>query len=156
MSQAKTLNQNQLPTTTIMQDSRKARATNFLETIRFLTQPMKFLETAQKSNGDIFTVKIPPGFEPTVFFTHPQAVEEVFATDQSNFDASVSTYILQPLIGDKSILMLDGVPHRRQRKLLMPPFHGARMATYGQLIRDITNQVKIGRASCRERVYSGV
>jgi cytochrome P450 len=49
--------------------------------------------------------------------------------------------ILQPTLGDNSVLLLDGDRHKRQRQLLMPPFHGERMRTYGELITQITEQV---------------
>src|SRR5207244_6456423 len=39
-----------------------------------------------------------------------------------------------PMFGSGSILLLDGAEHMRQRKLMLPPFHGARMASYGELI----------------------
>lgn len=39
------------------------------------------------------------------------------------------------------MLQLDGAPHKRERKLLMPPFHGERMQAYGTIMRDITDSV---------------
>ncbi|NES84030.1 MAG: cytochrome P450 [Moorea sp. SIO2B7] len=48
---------------------------------------------------------------------------------------------LIPLIGQNSLLCLRGERHRRERKLLMPPFHGERMHAYGEIICDITQQV---------------
>ena len=40
-------------------------------------------------------------------------------------------------MGDHSVLLLDEKPHMRQRKLLLPPFHGERMERYGQLMREV-------------------
>jgi unspecific monooxygenase len=45
------------------------------------------------------------------------------------------------MLGDYSVILLDGDQHRRQRQLLMPPFHGERMRSYGQIICDITERV---------------
>jgi cytochrome P450 len=45
------------------------------------------------------------------------------------------------LLGDSSLMLLDGEPHQRQRQLLSPPFHGERMRAYGEDIREITRQV---------------
>ncbi|HAG79859.1 MAG TPA: cytochrome P450, partial [Cyanobacteria bacterium UBA12227] len=45
------------------------------------------------------------------------------------------------LLGKHSVIAASGDRHRRQRQLMMPPFHGERMKAYGQLIADITNQV---------------
>ena len=44
--------------------------------------------------------------------------------------------ILRPLLGARSVLLLDGPEHMAERKALLPPFHGERMQAYGELIRD--------------------
>lgn len=44
-------------------------------------------------------------------------------------------------MGENSLLLLDGAPHQRQRRLLTPSFHGEQMKSCSQMIRDITNQV---------------
>ena len=46
--------------------------------------------------------------------------------------------LLRPLVGDNSLFLLNGDRHKTRRKLLLPPFHGERMDTYGKLIRDLT------------------
>ena len=45
--------------------------------------------------------------------------------------------ILRPLLGPRSVLLLDGPEHLRERKTLLPPFHGERMQTYGETIGAI-------------------
>src|SRR5690606_18056726 len=42
-----------------------------------------------------------------------------------------------PLVGDSSVLLVTGEQHRRLRKLMSPPFHGARMRAYGRLMIDV-------------------
>src|SRR5262249_21357179 len=42
-----------------------------------------------------------------------------------------------PLLGRGSMLLQYGQPHRRSRKLMQPPFHGARMRAYGQRMGEI-------------------
>ena len=43
---------------------------------------------------------------------------------------------MMPLLGRGSMLLIDGEPHRRERKLIMPMFHGQRMRSYAETIRD--------------------
>jgi cytochrome P450 len=43
-------------------------------------------------------------------------------------------------MGSNSIVLQEGHKHQRQRKLMMPPFHGDRMRSYGHLICEITKQ----------------
>ena len=52
------------------------------------------------------------------------------------------TSILRPLVGHASVLLLDGPQHMRQRKLMLPPFHGSRMAGYEELVREIAARAR--------------
>ncbi len=112
----------------------------WLQTIQGIFSPMEFMEATRERCGDTFIIRS-PGFPPTVVLSHPQAIQEVFTADPSVFDTATSNKILQPLLGQYSLLQLDGAPHQRRRKLLMPPFHGERMRAYGQIICDITQEV---------------
>ncbi len=51
-----------------------------------------------------------------------------------------SNQLMQPLVGNSSIFTLEGSRHRRERRLLMPPFHGEQMRTYGQLICELVDK----------------
>ena len=48
--------------------------------------------------------------------------------------------VLEPTLGPNSVLTLDEDQHLRQRKLLLPPFHGESVTRYGELIRQITER----------------
>jgi len=101
-----------------------------------MTNPLRFMEKCAEKYGDTFQIKF--GL-PYIFFTHPQAIEEVFKMNPKMYGSYNRSW--QPLLGDRSLLLLDGASHKRQRQLLMPPFHGARMQAYGELIFHITEQV---------------
>jgi cytochrome P450 family 135 len=47
---------------------------------------------------------------------------------------------LEPIMGRNSVLLLDEPEHMRQRKLMLPSFHGERMQRYGDLIEEITDR----------------
>ena len=58
--------------------------------------------------------------------------------------------MLEPALGPNSVLTLDDAPHMRQRKLLLPPFHGERIERYGELIREVTlRRWRAGRSASR-------
>jgi unspecific monooxygenase len=99
------------------------------------------MEACTQRYGDIFTLRIGPVFKPQVFISNPQAIQQIFTTDPKLLDSGEPAGIKSPLLGQQSMLALEGKPHRRQRKLLTPPFHGERMLAYGELIPDITKQV---------------
>lgn len=64
----------------------------------------------------------------------PEVIRDVFrCTDEQM--GPFKPEILAPLVGPASLFLLVGSGHQRERKLLMPPFHGARMRAYGDAIR---------------------
>ncbi|MBH8564773.1 cytochrome P450 [Nostoc sp. CENA67] len=115
---------------------------------KFITQPVEYLEDFAKVYGDNFTIWGSREAQ-LVYFSHPQALEEIFTADASYFESGRGNGILRFLLGDNSLTLLDGDRHQRQRQLLTPPFHGERMRAYGETIREITQQVssewKIGK-----------
>jgi cytochrome P450 len=110
-----------------------------LQTFAWVNRPGPFLQGARERYGDTFTIKI--GYEPTwVIVSHPDAVREVFTADPSLLHAGEANVILRPVVGSRSVLLLDEAPHLRQRRLLLPPFHGDRMKAYGELIDEIARR----------------
>lgn len=108
--------------------------------LQWIRQPIALMENCHQQYGDIFTLRF-SGLGPLVFCSHPQAIQEIFTADPQLFDSGQSNQLLQPLLGDASVILLDGDRHQQQRQLLMPPFHGERMRAYGDLIVKITQQV---------------
>jgi len=108
--------------------------------IKFIARPVEYVEDFAKVYGDNFTIW-GNGENQLVYFSHPQALEEIFTADPSYFEAGRGNQVLRFLLGDNSLILLDGDRHQRQRQLLTPPFHGERMRAYGQTIQQITQQV---------------
>ena len=48
--------------------------------------------------------------------------------------------MLGPVVGERSVLLADGAEHMRQRKLLLPPFHGERMRAYEEVMREAADR----------------
>lgn len=118
---------------------------DFLEKVYWIADPLDYMDTHTQKYGDIFTNYILGKKTPWVFVSHPQAIQKVLTDDV--FEApGYFNKILEPLTGDQSILMLDGDRHKRERKLMMPSFHGERMRDYGELIIEITHKI-IGQLS---------
>ena len=67
-------------------------------------------------------------------------IKQVFTSDPTKLLAGVGNEVLRPLLGPRSVLTLDEPEHMRQRKLLLPPFHGDRMKLYGEVIADATRR----------------
>lgn len=113
----------------------------WLQTVEWMRDPLGYMESCAQEYGDFFTLKVGPLFSPQVFISNPQAIQEIFATDPQQLDSGRSAGVSSFLLGAQSLVSLEGKPHQRQRKLLLPPFHGERMRTYGQVMREITQEV---------------
>ena len=114
-----------------------------VQMLHWLANPLGYMEAAREQYGDIFTARVGWNFTPIVFVSNPQAIEHIFRTRSEQFSSLPQWHnnFLKPLVGENSIIMLDGERRKRRRKLLMPPFHGERMRVYGKLIGNITEQV---------------
>ena len=89
--------------------------------------------------GDIFTIRI--AHEGVwVMVSDPAAVKQVFTGDPRVYHAGEGNRILEPFLGANSVLVLDEKPHIDQRKLLLPPFHGARMQGYERTMAEIARR----------------
>ena len=85
--------------------------------------------------GETFTLRIL--HEGTwVVLSNPEHIKQVFTGDPKVFHAGEGNRILLPVLGAHSLLLLDDDEHIQQRKLLLPPFHGARMQGYQELMRQ--------------------
>ncbi|MEQ9371946.1 MAG: cytochrome P450 [Coleofasciculus chthonoplastes F3-SA18-01] len=113
-----------------------------LQMIHWIAKPFSYMEACNQNYGDIFTVPLGKKFTPIVFVSNPQALQQILTSDTKEFDASGEyNGLFEPMLGKQSVISLSGESHRRQRQLMMPPFHGERMKAYGQLITEITEQV---------------
>ena len=115
-----------------------AQGPGALQLLRYVRDPLGFLATEQRRHGDIFVVRF-PYFGRIVYVAHPDLVKALFTSDPAVFHAGeANATLLEPALGPNSVLTLDDAPHMRQRKLLLPPFHGERVERYGELITEVT------------------
>ena len=110
-----------------------------VQTAAWMTRPKPFLRRMHARHGDVFTVGLRSG-ETFVILAHPDAVKEVFTGDPEILRAGEGNRVLLPVLGRHSVLLLDGAEHLRQRKLLLPPFHGERMQRYREIIEQATER----------------
>ena len=111
----------------------------FQQLIQWISDPVTYMDQCVKQYGDIFTTQF-GNVEPLVMINHPQAVQEMLNSNALHAPGRLNS-ILKPVIGEQSMIILSGERHKRERQLLMPPFHGERMRNYGQLICDIAQDV---------------
>jgi len=86
--------------------------------------------------GDVFTVPLLV-FGVGVYVCDPSAIRELLTGDQSDLHAGEANAPLSAVLGESSLLTLDGREHLRQRKLLLPPFQGSAIQNFRTVIRDV-------------------
>ncbi|MBL9005169.1 MAG: cytochrome P450 [Myxococcales bacterium] len=106
------------------------------QTAQWMRHPIEFLTDCAARYGDLFRFQM-AGFGTVVVIANPDLIREVFLGSPDVFLGGQSNNMLRPFVGDHSLLVLDGDPHARQRKLLAPAFHGERMLAYGQAMLDL-------------------
>ena len=117
-----------------------SKAPAVAQAVSYARDPLGFLAARQRRYGDIFSVRF-PFFGRVVYVAHPDLVKEVFTGAPAVFHAGeANATVLEPALGPHSVLTLDDEPHMRQRKLLLPPFHGERIQRYGELIVEMTRR----------------
>ena len=112
-------------------------------TAQFMRRPLDALRGWHRRYGDVFTVRY-VGFGDGVYVADPAAIKELFTGDQSKLLAGEANSILEPVVGPHSVLVLDGPEHLRQRRLLLPPFQGSRVAAFRSTVREVAER-EVGR-----------
>jgi cytochrome P450 len=117
-----------------------SRAPAVVQLLHYARNPLGFLAEYQRRYGGIFGVRF-PYFGRIVYVAEPDLVKALFTGDPAVFHAGeANATVLEPALGPNSVLTLDDEPHLRQRKLLLPPFHGERVQRYGELILEVTRR----------------
>ncbi len=111
-----------------------------LQMFRWIRTPFRMLDDCHARYGDAFTMRLPMMDSGLVVLSDPAAVKEVFALGSGEGHAGEANVVLKPFLGRHSLLLLDGPEHLRQRKMMMPAFHGERMSAYGRTMLDFAHE----------------
>lgn len=106
---------------------------------RYAAEPHVLLRELQAQHGDAFTLRV-LSHPPVVVLADPDAVREVFTGSPDDLFAGQGNRLIEAVVGKNSLLLLDGPRHLRERRLLLPPFHGERMQAYGDIMREISER----------------
>lgn len=110
-----------------------------VQTVLWVLNTDRFVAAARRRYGDIFTIRL-PFTAGVVQVCDPDGIRAIFGADPEGARAGEANVVLQPLLGTRSVLLLDGGEHLRQRKLMLPAFHGERMQGYAGLIESIAER----------------
>src|SRR5438093_9126813 len=112
----------------------------FLQTLGFLIGRPRFFEFCRRRYGDV--VSFSTLFEARfVIVLDPEVLKQVFQAPAEQLRAGQANALLGPVLGERSVLLLDGHEHLRQRRLMLPSFHGQRMRAYELVMQAAADAV---------------
>jgi cytochrome P450 len=111
-----------------------------LQTYEWIARPTALLRRAQARYGEPFTLRTLWADAPMVLVSDPDEVRRVFTAAPDVLRGGESSSILEPFAGPSSILVLDGPEHLRQRRLMLPPFHGEHVQAYRQVMAELAER----------------
>ena len=112
-----------------------------VQTAAFLIDPVRWVSACRRRYGDdavTFSTLFDPCF---VIVFEPDLIKLLFRGSPDQLRAGEANAVLGPVLGENSVLLADGQEHLRQRKLMLPPFHGKRMRAYESVIEEAADRV---------------
>jgi cytochrome P450 len=111
-----------------------------LQTLAWALAPTWLMDRCARRLGDAFTLTFAPSGLQLAMFSDPDAVKTIFTAPPDVAPSATGLSPVAPVLGASSVLVLTGPEHMRQRKLLLPPFHGERMREYEDAIVQATRR----------------
>jgi cytochrome P450 len=109
-----------------------------LQTLEWVLRPVGLMERCQAEYGDLFTLRLGPAR--VVMMSDPAHVRQVFQGNPTTLRMGDINGLFRAILGSHGLLLADGAEHMRQRKLMLPPFHGDRMRSYGRTMEEIAER----------------
>src|SRR4051794_41649502 len=110
-----------------------------IQTARWLLRPISFMESCRRRYGEAFSVSF-TGFQtPMVMLSDPEVIRALYSDSGHGLPPGRSVALL-PVMGPRSVLLLEGRDHLARRKLMLPPFHGERMRAYEATVREAVSR----------------
>jgi cytochrome P450 len=115
------------------------RLPKLVQTLGFLLAGRRFLDATRRRYGDVVTMSTAFDSKFVMVFD-PDLLKKVFQAPPDRLRAGEANALLGQVLGQRSVLVLDGAEHLRQRKLMLPPFHGKRLRAYEDTMRDAADR----------------
>ena len=110
-----------------------------LQVLRFNQRQIEFVFHARRKLGEVFRMSGVVAGEP-VITSHPDHVRSLFTAKVPLVPSLTAESPLRPVVGGNSVLTAQGERHMRQRKLLLPAFHGEAIERYVAMITDVAER----------------
>ncbi len=109
------------------------------QTVRWTEEALPFLEECHELYGDTFTLQL-LHLGTWVVLADPEDVKRVFTADKSRLGVGLPNLMLAPLLGWRSVMLIEEPEHMTRRKMMLPPFHGERMKADAEMMAEIARR----------------
>jgi cytochrome P450 family 135 len=114
------------------------KSSPLVQTLRWGLRPLPFMQECRERYGDSFSVKFLSFERPMVMISDPVAIKALY-TERAHGLPPGRDIILKPILGERSLLILEGADHLAHRRLMLPPFHGERMRSYEPIVEELVD-----------------
>ncbi len=102
--------------------------------LKLTARQIEWVFRARREYGDTFRFLTMIHDEPVTMVSHPSHVKSLLSAKADLAPSLTGESPLRPIVGPNSTLTALGARHMRQRKLLLPSFHGDAVARYEAMI----------------------
>jgi cytochrome P450 len=113
-----------------------------LQAVAWTQRPLPFLERCQARYGDSFTLRI-MHWGDWVILSDPADVKAVFTAGDA-VGVDVANPLLGPVLGPRSVMLMEEPEHLRRRKLMLPAFHGRAVQADAEMMAAVARR-EVGR-----------
>jgi cytochrome P450 family 135 len=107
-----------------------------LQAVGWTQRPLPFLERCRRRFGDTFTLRI-HHWGDWVILADPADVKKVFTAGPA-VGVAVANPLLGPVLGPRSVMLLEEPDHMTRRKLMLPSFHGQAVMAEAETMTEVT------------------
>ena len=113
-----------------------------LQALGWMQRPLAFMERCQRRYGDIFTLRI-LHWGDWVLLCDPEDVKAIFTAGEK-VGVDTANPMLEPVLGPRSVMLLEEPEHMKRRKLMLPPFHRQSIDADAAMMADVARR-EVGR-----------
>jgi cytochrome P450 len=110
------------------------------QTFRWFAHPYAFMEECRQAYGEVFTLEL-EGTGQHVLCSHPRDVKAVLGAERGMLRAGEGNAVWLSFMGPRSLLLLDGEAHCRERRRLAGAFHPARLQPLAALVAEAAGRM---------------
>jgi cytochrome P450 len=111
-----------------------------VQSLVFVRDPLEYNIASRARFGDVWEIKLLSRKQPFVVTAHPDHVKSLLKAKPEDAPSLTGESPLRPILGPNSVLTSIGARHMRQRKLLLPPFHGESVQRYVEMITQVAER----------------